>query len=136
MSPATDRVLAEGLTCSKTIIRVPSSGALRAYFTGRRVGRRGKSFNDGCVDCCDECIWSIVAALGTSFLIAGSQLPRAETVVIDLTRWTPPDISTVGDVHFGTLVKYGHRLFTNVANEIGPAVSEQSVTEPPHFGRT
>jgi hypothetical protein len=28
MSPATDRVLAEGLTSSKTIIRLPSSGAL------------------------------------------------------------------------------------------------------------
>jgi hypothetical protein len=61
---------------------------------------------------------------------------RAETVAIDLTRWTPPDISTVGDDPFGKLVKYGHRLFTNAANEIGPAVSEQSVTEPPHFGGT
>ena len=81
-----------------------------------------------------KCI--IVAALGTSFLIAGSQLPRAETVVIDLTRWTPPDISTVGDEPFGRLVKCGHRLFTNVANEIGSTVSEQSATEPPHFGRT
>jgi len=88
------------------------------------------------LNCCDELHWSIVATLSTSFLIAGSQPLRAETVVIDLTRWTPPDISTVGDVHFGKLVKYGHRLFTNVANEIGPAVSEQSVTEPPHFGRT
>jgi hypothetical protein len=44
--------------------------------------------------------------------------------VIDLTRWTPPDISTVGDDPFGKLVKYGHRPFTNAANEIGPAVSD------------
>ena len=133
MSPATDRVLAEGLTCSKTIIRVPSSGALRAYFTGRRVGRRGKSFNDGCVDCCDEV--HLVHCRRARHQLPDSR-QSAETIVIDLTRWTPPDISTVGDVHFGKLVKYGHRLFTNVANEIGPAVSEQSVTEPPHFGRT
>jgi thiosulfate dehydrogenase len=68
-------------------------------------------------------IWSIFAALSASFLIAGSQPPRAETGVIDLTRWTPPDISTVGDDPFGKLVKYGHRLFTNAPNEIGPVVS-------------
>jgi hypothetical protein len=37
-------------------------------------------------------IWSIFATLSASFLIAGSQPPRAETVVIDLTRWTPPPI--------------------------------------------
>jgi thiosulfate dehydrogenase len=46
--------------------------------------------------------------------------------VIDLTRWTPPDISTVGDDLIGKLVKYGHRLFTNAANEIGPVVSDVS----------
>ena len=72
-----------------------------------------------------KCIWSIVATLSTSFLIAGSQPPRAETVVIDLTRWTPPDISTVGDDPFGKLVKYGRQLFTNAANEIGLAVSDE-----------
>jgi thiosulfate dehydrogenase len=73
-----------------------------------------------------KCIWSIFATLSASFLIAGSQPPHAETVVIDLTRWTPPDISTVGDDLFGKLVKYGHRLFTNAANEIGPVVSDVS----------
>jgi len=82
-----------------------------------------------------KCIWSIVATLGASFLIAGSQ-PPVLRLSRDVTRWTPPDISTVGDDPFGKLVKYGHRLFTNAANEIGPAVSEQSVTEPPHFGGT
>jgi thiosulfate dehydrogenase len=71
-----------------------------------------------------KCIWSIVATLSTSFLIAGSQPSHAETVVIDLTQWTPPDISTVGDDPFGKLVKYGHQLFTNAAKEIGPAVSD------------
>jgi thiosulfate dehydrogenase len=71
-------------------------------------------------------IWSIFATLSVSFLIAGSRQPYAETVVIDLTRWTPPDISTVGDDPFGELIKYGHRLFTNAANEIGPVVSDVS----------
>jgi thiosulfate dehydrogenase len=70
-----------------------------------------------------KAIWSVCATFGISFLIAGSQPPRAEAVVIDLTRWTPPDISTVGDDPFGQLVKYGHRLFTNAPNEIGPVVS-------------
>lgn len=71
-----------------------------------------------------RCVWSFFATLSASFLIAGSQPPRAETIVIDLTRWTPPDISTVGDNPFGKLVKYGHKLFTDTANEIGPAVSD------------
>jgi thiosulfate dehydrogenase len=70
--------------------------------------------------------WSIFATLGAGFLIAGSQPPRAETVVIDLTRWTPPNINTVGDDPFGKLVKYGHELFTDTANKIGPAVSDGS----------
>jgi thiosulfate dehydrogenase len=73
-----------------------------------------------------KCVWSIFATLSASFLIASSQPLPAETVVIDLTRWTPPDISTVGDDPFGKLVKYGHRLFTNAANEIGPVVSDAS----------
>jgi thiosulfate dehydrogenase len=70
--------------------------------------------------------WSIFATLGAGFLIAGSQPPRAETIVIDLTRWTPPNINTVGDDPFGKLVKYGHELFTDTANKIGPAVSDGS----------
>ena len=67
---------------------------------------------------------AIVATLSTSFPIGGGQPPRAETLVIDLTRWTPPDISTVGGDPFGKLVKYGHRQFTNAANEIGPAAAD------------
>ena len=53
-----------------------------------------------------------------------NQLPAAELLTIDLTQWTPPDIATVGDDPFGELVKYGHALFTDTANEIGPAVSD------------
>ena len=62
--------------------------------------------------------WSSVA------LMAGRDVPAAESIDIDLTRWTPPDISTVADDPFGRLVQYGHALFTDTANEIGPAVPE------------
>jgi thiosulfate dehydrogenase len=70
--------------------------------------------------------WPIFATLSAALLGAGSQTLRAETVVIDLARWTPPNISSVGDDPFGKLVKYGHELFTNTANEIGPLVSDAS----------
>ena len=88
MSPATERVLAEGLTCSK------------------------QSF-------VSQCIWSIVAALGTSFLIAGESLP--------LILSGPSRHQTVGD-DLQITAPY-------LRKRIGPAV-EQSVTGPPHFGRT
>jgi thiosulfate dehydrogenase len=71
-------------------------------------------------------IWSMLAVLSACLPFATSQTSRADTAVIDLTRWTPPDISTVGDDPFGELVKYGHELFTNTANEIGPAAADIS----------
>jgi len=71
-------------------------------------------------------IWLVITALTAGFLLGGNQSLRAEPGTIDLTQWTPPDISTVGDDPFGKLVKYGHRLFTNAANEIGPVVSDAS----------
>jgi thiosulfate dehydrogenase len=43
---------------------------------------------------------------------------------IDLTHWTPPDITAIADDPFGELVKYGYALFTDTANEIGPTVSD------------
>jgi thiosulfate dehydrogenase len=69
-------------------------------------------------------IGPLFGALSTALPIAGTQIPRAEAVEFDLKQWTPPDIRTVGNDPFGTLVKYGRELFTNTANEIGPAVSE------------
>ena len=69
-------------------------------------------------------IWLVVATLGAHVLMGGNQTPAAEVVAIDLTKWTPPDIGTVGDDAFGKLVKYGYALFTDTANEIGPAVSD------------
>ena len=68
-------------------------------------------------------IWLIVTTLGAIVWIGSNQLSPAETVAIDLTRWTPPDISKVGEDPFGQLVKYGHALFTDTPNEIGPEVS-------------
>jgi thiosulfate dehydrogenase len=69
-------------------------------------------------------IWIIVAALAVGLLLGGNQISAAELVVIDLMHWTSPNIDKVGDDPFGKLVKYGHSLFTNTANEIGPAVSD------------
>ena len=69
-------------------------------------------------------IWPIAAVLFGDLLIGSSQISVAEPVTIDLTHWMPPDIATVGDDPFGELVKYGHALFTDSPNEIGPGVSD------------
>jgi hypothetical protein len=69
-------------------------------------------------------IWLIITALSAGFLLGGNQTPCAEVSTIDLTQWPPPDIGMLGDDPFGKLVKYGHELFTDTANEIGPAVSD------------
>ena len=58
-------------------------------------------------------IWLVVATLGAHVLMGGNQTPAAEVVAIDLTKWAPPDIGTVGDDAFGKLVKYGYALFTD-----------------------
>src|SRR5262245_66216822 len=68
-------------------------------------------------------IWLIVATLGASVWIGSNQMSAAETVVIDLTQWTPPDISKVGEDPFGELVKYGHALLTDTTHEIRHDVS-------------
>jgi thiosulfate dehydrogenase len=64
----------------------------------------------------------LVATLCTTASIAGRNRSIAGSNDIDLTQWTPPDITAVADDPFGTLVKYGHALFTDTANEIGPKV--------------
>jgi thiosulfate dehydrogenase len=66
-----------------------------------------------------KCIWRLLALL----LLSGEGM-AAEPPLIDLTQWKPPDIGTLGDDPFGRLVTYGHALFTNTANEIGPAAPE------------
>ena len=67
---------------------------------------------------------SIASLLGAVALFANSPRLAAESVDIDLTQWTPPDIATVADDPFGSLVKYGYALFTDTANQIGPTVSD------------
>jgi thiosulfate dehydrogenase len=57
-------------------------------------------------------------------LFIADTLPAAESVKVDLTQWTPPELSGVTDDPFGRLVKYGHTLFTDTANEIGPTVTD------------
>jgi thiosulfate dehydrogenase len=71
-------------------------------------------------------IWLIVAVLVAGASTGGNHISAAELVTIDLTQWKPPDISTVGEDPFAKLVKYGHALFTNTANEIGPLVSDSA----------
>jgi thiosulfate dehydrogenase len=61
-----------------------------------------------------SCVTALIMGLDRS--IAGDD--------IDLTLWTPPDITAVADDPFGELVKYGYALFTDTANEIGPTVSD------------
>ena len=69
-------------------------------------------------------IWLVLAALSVGLLFGGNQAPHAEQGTINLSRWTPPDVGVVGDDPFGRLVKYGHSLFTDTANEIGPSVPD------------
>jgi thiosulfate dehydrogenase len=69
-------------------------------------------------------IWLVVAALSAGLLLGGDQRARAEPGTIDLTQWTPPNINMLGDDPSGKLVRYGHKLFTDTANEIGPGVSD------------
>jgi thiosulfate dehydrogenase len=72
----------------------------------------------------DSWLISLAATLCAVALMADAARPAAESVDIDLTQWTPPDIATVADDPFGELVKYGYALFTDTANEIGPTVSD------------
>jgi thiosulfate dehydrogenase len=57
-------------------------------------------------------------------VMAGPNRAIAGSDDIDLTQWKPPDIATVGDDQIGALVKYGYALFTDTANEIGPAAPD------------
>jgi thiosulfate dehydrogenase len=68
----------------------------------------------------------LISLAATLSAVAGRDLPAAESINIDLTQWTPPNIAIVADDPFGKLVKYGYALFTDTANEIGPAVSDST----------
>jgi len=61
----------------------------------------------------------------TATEIAMSQdVPAANVPEIDLTKWMPPSIGSVGDDPFGKLVKYGYALFTDTPNQIGPTAAD------------
>ena len=64
------------------------------------------------------------AALATVLTLSAGNLIAADPPRIDLSTWTPPEIASVGDDPFGALVKYGHALFTDTANQIGPTVAD------------
>jgi len=68
-----------------------------------------------------------IAAVSLVALGVSAALPQAfaaERPTVDLTKMTPPDFSKVGDDAFGKLVKYGHALFTDTANQIGPNAAD------------
>jgi thiosulfate dehydrogenase len=65
-------------------------------------------------------MWVIAATLAVILPVTAA----AESLTIDLTEWTAPNINKVGDDPLGVLVKYGHALFTDTPNQIGPEVSD------------
>lgn len=68
---------------------------------------------------------TLAVALGLAAASAMSTAaPAADTPPFDLTKWSPPQIRTVGDDPFGKLVKYGHDLMVDTANLIGPAAAD------------
>jgi thiosulfate dehydrogenase len=66
----------------------------------------------------------VAGALATFMMFSASSLIAADPPRVDLATWTPPDIGSVGDGPFEELVKYGHSLFTDTANQIGPTVAD------------
>jgi thiosulfate dehydrogenase len=50
--------------------------------------------------------------------------PAADAPQIDLRAWTSPQMRAVGDDSFGRLVKYGHALMADTANQIGPSAAD------------
>jgi thiosulfate dehydrogenase len=68
-----------------------------------------------------------VIAVGAIAMMLIGAVGAADAPKVDLTVWTPPDIATVGDDPFGTLVKYGYALMTDTANQIGPTVADPAM---------
>jgi thiosulfate dehydrogenase len=69
------------------------------------------------------CLISMLA-LTASAMTTSREALAADVPEIDLTRWTPPSIGSVGDDPFGKLVKYGYALFTDTPNQIGSAAPD------------
>jgi len=63
------------------------------------------------------------------FVVAAASLTSrsalaADPPQLDLTKWEPPQLRSVGDDPFGKLVKYGHALMVDTANQIGPTAAD------------
>ena len=69
-----------------------------------------------------ELILCVVTLSGAGAVI--NPLPAGQPVTVDLTQRTPPDINKVGQDAVGALVRYGHSLLTDTANQIGPNVPD------------
>ena len=65
----------------------------------------------------------VVTLIGAKLMTAPAAF-AADTAKVDLTKWTAPDIASVGDDPFGKLVKYGHALISDTANQIGPNAAD------------
>jgi thiosulfate dehydrogenase len=65
-----------------------------------------------------------VLALAAAASAMTRDASAADVAQVDLAAWTPPSIRSVGDDPFGKLVKYGHALITDTANQIGPTAAD------------
>jgi thiosulfate dehydrogenase len=66
----------------------------------------------------------LLATLASVNLMVKRDSPASEVVRVDLTQWTAPDITSVGDDPFGQIVQDGYALFTDTANQIGPIITD------------
>ena len=76
----------------------------------------------------------VVTLIGAKLMTAPAAF-AADTAKVDLTKWTAPDIASVGDDPFGKLVKYGHALISDTANQPSPRsltvrLTPSTATEP------
>src|SRR5262249_53881440 len=69
------------------------------------------------------CLISMLSVAAAAVLM-GREAPAADTPQIDLAEWTAPSIGSVEDDPLGRLVKYGHALFTDTPNQIGPTAPD------------
>jgi len=71
----------------------------------------------------NACLMGALAlAVAASVMTRGAS--AADVPQVDLAEWTPPSIRSVGDDPLGKLVKYGHALMTDTANQIGPTAAD------------
>lgn len=66
----------------------------------------------------------MLAIAVAAMILPLSGVSAQDIATVDLTKRPAPDIRKVGDDAFGRLVKYGHALVTDTANQIGPAAAD------------